>query len=102
MSHSTKCIYYYGKKPNTIIKYKWEGLRDFYKATFMGHSNQNYLIKQFENKGFWKPKARHVHWKIRYQGAKYPPKIKGRWSELETKGTQSNMYGSFTSPYQIR
>ena len=39
MSHSTKCIYYYGKKPNTIIKYKWEGLRDFYKATFMGHSN---------------------------------------------------------------
>ena len=49
-----------------------------------------------EKKGFWRWEAKHLHWKIRYQGAKYCRKIKAYWEELAVKGIQSPMYCSFT------
>ena len=38
-----------------------------------------YLEEEFEKKGFWKDEAKVVDWKIRYKGAKYHPKISGKW-----------------------
>ena len=33
----TKCIFCPGKKPNTMVKYSWDGLNEYYKATQEKH-----------------------------------------------------------------
>ena len=81
------------KKPNVMVKYKWEGLYECYKATKAGHFSA-YLEDEFKKKEFWRPEVRYVHWKIRYQGAKYHPKIKAFWQELDAQGIKPNMYWS--------
>ena len=92
--HNTKCIFCYSKKPNVMVKYKWEALNEYYLGSIAGHHSP-YLIDKFERKGFWRPEARHVHWKICYQGAKYRPKVKAHWEDLAAKGINSSMYCSF-------
>ena len=83
-THDKKCIFCHGKKPNVMEKYKWETLYEYYKATREGHYSP-YLENEFNCKQFWRAEAKHVHWKIRYQGAKYRPKIKAYWEELAAK-----------------
>ena len=76
LTHNDICIYCPRKKLSVFIKYKSEDLYAFYKATNSFHRD-NYLINEFESKQFWRPEAKNVEWKIRYQSAKYRPKIKG-------------------------
>ena len=83
-THDKKCIFCHGKKPNVMEKYKWETLYEYYQATKEGHYSP-YLENEFNCKQFWRAEAKHVHWKIRYQGAKYRPKIKAYWEELAAK-----------------
>ena len=92
-----KCIFCPAKKPNTMVKYKWEAVRDYYKAT-KSHHYSPYLEREFDKKQFWRPEAKLVEWKIRYQGAKYRPKIKPLWHQLAERGISSSMYCSFTVP----
>ena len=94
-AHTTKCIFCYGKKPDPIVKYEWLRLKEYYDATISYHTNNAYLKNEFENKGFWRWEAKHVQWKIRWQGAKRRPKIKPFWEQLEAKGIRSNLYCSF-------
>lgn len=84
-THDKKCIFCHGKKPSVMEKYKWETLYEYYKATKEGHYSP-YLENEFNCKQFWRAEAKHVRWKIRYQGAKYRPKIKAYWEELAAKG----------------
>lgn len=53
--HNTKCIFCYSKKPNVMVKYKWEALNEYYLGSIAGHHSP-YLIDEFERKGFWRPK----------------------------------------------
>ena len=77
-----------------FIKYKWEESNELFKAT-VSHHHYQLLIDEFESKGFWYPEAVFVEWKIRYQGAKYRPKIKGLWEQLAEKENKSKMYCEF-------
>ena len=94
MSHNEKCIFCPCKTPSFFIKYKWEELNEFFKAT-VSHHHYQFLIDEFESKGFWCPEAVFVEWKIRYQGDKYRPKIKSLWEQLAEKGIETKMYREF-------
>lgn len=69
----TKCIFCPGKKTNTMVKYSWDELNEYYKATQEKYFDA-YLAEEFTYKRFWYENAKLVHWKIRYQGTKYRPK----------------------------
>ena len=73
-----------------------ESLARIFKVTKEGHFSL-YLDNEFQCKQFWRGEAKHVHWEIRYQGAKYRPKIKAYWEELSQKGIQSDLYCTFQS-----
>ena len=91
----TKCIFCPGKKPNTMVKYSWDGLNEYYKATQEKHFDA-YLAEEFTYKRFWYENAKLLHWKIRYQGTKYRPKIKGCWKQLAALGIASDEYCEFS------
>ena len=98
MSHGTKCIFCPKKKPVVAVKYSWNALFNFYQATQEVHKSR-YLEEEFESKGFWKDEAKLVDWKIRYQGAKYCPKISAKWNQLkdlESFTLTQPMYGEFS------
>ena len=75
--HQTKCIFCPKKKPVVAIKYSWNAMYEFYKGTQKVHKSK-YLEEEFEKKDFWHDNAKYVDWKIRYQGAKFRPKIGGK------------------------
>ena len=50
--HDKKCIFCHAKKPNAMVKYKWEALHRYFKATKEGHSSP-YLENEFRCKQFW-------------------------------------------------
>ena len=95
-THETKCIFCPTKKPVVAVKYSWSAMNEFYKVTRKVHKSW-YLEEEFKKKGFWKDEAKIVDWKIRYQGAKYRPKISGKWHQLKNlKGVTQSMYGEFS------
>ena len=50
--HDKKCIFCHAKKPNVMVKYKWEALHGYFKAIKDGHSSP-YLENEFRCKQFW-------------------------------------------------
>ena len=64
---------------------------EFYKGTQEVHKSK-YLEEEFEKKDFWHDNAKYVDWKIRYQGAKFHPKISGKWEQLKNVGVSDDSH----------